>query len=183
MPEAADHIFKTQVTESVEELMPEYGSKVFCVEPCDAPEPAANAGTMVAGIIGFTGEQFGGIVAVQTSPKVVFDTVPPAIRSRMTEERVVLDWVGELANQLLGRTKNKMLRYSASYQMSPPTAVSGHELNVVPAESSGSQWLRIATETGEIYLMIDFRTEGELMLSPSDDANRVAAAEGDLMLF
>jgi len=180
MSEPAQVVFRNMLMSALTDLMTEYGSPLQG-EPRPV-DPAPSAGVRVAGIIGFTEERFGGIVAVQTSPEVVAEIVPGEIRGRI-DDRVVVDWMGELANQLLGRAKNKMLKYGASFQMSPPTTVTGSALSVTSPVSRTGVWLEADTPAGPIRIMIDFRCEQEVLLSESHSTDHVAAAEGDMMLF
>src|SRR5690606_12189079 len=136
----------------------------------------------VAGIIGFTESRFGGFVAIQTYPEVVAKILPEEIRGRISE-RVIADWMGELSNQLLGRTKNKMLRYGVSFQMSPPTSVSGLMLNITPHDAGSRAWMEVETEAGPLQVLVDFRSGHEVCLVESDDSAAVAVSEGDMMLF
>lgn len=180
MSQTAESVFRKTLVQALSDLLLEYGNPVagemYSIEPSPATE------TMVAGIIGFTESRFGGFVAIQTFPHVVSKILPEEIRGGITE-RVIADWMGELSNQLLGRTKNKMLRYGVAFQMSPPTAVSGLMLNIAPHEPGSRAWMEVETSAGPLQVLVDFRCEHEVLLSESDSSEHVAASEGDMMLF
>lgn len=180
MSEPAESVFKKALVQALSDLLAEYGSPAF--GEMRSIEPALETATMVAGIIGFTEARFGGFVAIQTSPDVVSKIVPEEVRFGINE-RVIADWMGELSNQLLGRTKNKMLRYGVSFQMSPPTTVSGLRLNITPHETSSRGWMEVDTDNGALQVLVDFRCENEVLLSESNSTDHVAASEGDMMLF
>jgi CheY-specific phosphatase CheX len=180
MAERVQSLFNRSLIEAVSELLPSYGTSLISCEDSDPPHSEVSA---VAGIIGFTSPRFGGVLAVQTSAELVATTVPSAVRSGSVSQKVVLDWIAELANQLLGRIKNKMIRYDGGYAMSPPTSVIGNDLNVTAADADATTWKRLETPAGRIYVMVDFRADREVLLSATDDEAHTAAAEGDLMLF
>lgn len=180
MSETAESIFSHLLVDALTDLLAEYGSPIM--GEIRSGEVRLESTPMVAGIIGFTEARFGGFVAIQTSPAVVSSIVPAEIRAGATE-RVVADWIAELSNQLLGRTKNKMLRYGVSFQMSPPTAVSGLRLNISPQEANPCAWMQVETRHGTLEVLVDFRCEQEIRLDESDDSEHVAASEGDMMLF
>lgn len=172
--------FEARLTEAFLELMREYGDVVKGIgsSPAPAPSPLEN----VAGVIGFAGDLMAGTIGIQTTPEIVHAMLPETVRARLHTATCVRDWMGELANQLLGRTKNKMLRYGVTFQMSPPTAVTGTLLNIMPSSSDTAQWSCVETDAGQIHLLYDVRTDGELVLQESQDSETVAP-EGDLVLF
>jgi hypothetical protein len=89
------------------------------------------------------------------------------------------DWLGELANQYLGRFKNKLLAYGLQLNMGTPFVSTAP---VLPAKEIGNaaEWLCVDTDFGSALAA----AEG----LPSDDAlgkqtTQGFLSEGDLQLF
>lgn len=180
MSEPAAQVFERIVIEAQSELLAQYGGSVLDIEFTDPPHSSADA--MVAGILGFTGERLGGVVATVALVETVKLTLPSSSRENATT-RTAMDWIGELTNQLVGRVKNKMLRYGAGFMMSPPTTVRGLELNVVPKDVETARWLRFRTPNGFIWTMIELEVDRSLTLAAQEGDGSQVAAEGDMMLF
>jgi CheY-specific phosphatase CheX len=86
------------------------------------------AGDDIAASIGFAGEELRGALVLTSTRKLVQQVLPQEVRERDADEQLA-DWMGELANQLLGRVKNRLLRYGVSLAMGTPTVMLGTELS------------------------------------------------------
>jgi CheY-specific phosphatase CheX len=104
-------------------------AKKILIAPKDAPAEAT-----VAGVVGFTGLAMRGTLLLATAFEVIAAARPGELRQRTLSKKsasdwiLVRDWAGELANQVLGRIKNRLHRYGVSFDVSPPTALSGTAL-------------------------------------------------------
>jgi CheY-specific phosphatase CheX len=87
---------------------------------------AANAKSSddIAASIGFAGEELRGALVLTSSRRLVQYVLPQEVRDRDADEQLA-DWMGELSNQLLGRVKNRLLRYGVSLAMGTPTVMFG----------------------------------------------------------
>lgn len=108
--------------------------------------------------------------------------VPPAIVEAMQlGARGVshADWLGELANQYLGRFKNKLLAYGVHIEMGTPFVSTAP---VAPAKELGSdaQWLTVHTEFGDALAAAEGLPSDE---SLGQQTSQGFLSEGDLQLF
>jgi CheY-specific phosphatase CheX len=106
--------------ETCETLLEGMGLTARHVSSREAWELGGEAGCRVA-VIGFGGETLRGSLVLDFPAAVITRTHP-----RKSEIDADLeDWVGELANLLLGRVKARLLPYDAVIQLSTPLVVSG----------------------------------------------------------
>jgi hypothetical protein len=124
-------------------------------------------------VIGFSGRGIGGSL-------VLGSTGEPLRRSNPSQS-TDRDWIAELANQLLGRIKNRVMRSGIEFYAMPPSVVSGHHLVPVTSQPDFRPWL-FATRGGIVCLWIEVSAGPELELD-----QRLLAAdipnEGDILLF
>lgn len=132
----------------------------------------------VAGIIGFSSDEFRGSVLIGAPTKTLL-----ACSCVQGIEIDPLDWVGEIANQLLGRIKTSLLSYGVSVQLATPVSVQGGELRFHTQEH-GELWsLVFATPFGEAIIRLAAECGAGFQLDASSSVDRVSAAEGELMFF
>jgi hypothetical protein len=102
-----------------------------------------------------------------------FAALPPAARLIMTQ-----DWMGELANQVLGRVKANLAGFGVSFDTHAPVPLSSDALaRVVPKSADTRPILfRSATADKTVGFWFDFLHSGKLVTgapAPSGSANRV----------
>lgn len=86
---------------------------------------------IASALVAFIGPEIKGSVVLSGSPKLFEISHPsyvPGGDSAQASERKTHDWVGEMANQLLGRFKNAVMRYDIDFGISPPTVVLANEV-------------------------------------------------------
>jgi hypothetical protein len=110
-------------------------------------------------------------------------SVPPEVLESMQSDRMPqgrqADWVRELANQLMGRFKNRLLPYGVTLQAGLPSSIAREVLETQQAPP-GRRLYRARTRRGEVIATLDGSLkEGEL----SYVGHTVAAPEGELILF
>lgn len=174
-------LFRREVGAALAELAEHYRFDVLRSSP--VTEPAPMTGHQVAGIIGFAGDQFGGTLAVRAPSTVVRSCLP--IDMAGPDVQQLGDWIAELTNQLLGRTKNKLLRHRTSFQLTPPTYAIADELLVLGCDRGRTSWLSVTTSAGPLLVMVELHVPEDFTFADdSDDIDSdVAHAEGELMLF
>jgi CheY-specific phosphatase CheX len=101
---------------------------------CGLPVGKIAAGRLVAlsehdlaGFIGFTGRVRGSLIMAASS-RIFSATFPTMPGSRSPDPDDLLDWVGEMANQTLGRIKRRFCERGLDFDTSTPTAVKGRHL-------------------------------------------------------
>jgi hypothetical protein len=103
--------------ESCVELMTEYGlSALLDVQEGEVPLTDATAAT-----IDFQGPELRGTIGLAMTPSVVVETYRAALGLSIAPGSAeAIDWTCELANQLIGRVKNKLRNYQVTFNVSTP---------------------------------------------------------------
>lgn len=175
----AHEVFCTEVGAAVIELARHYQ---FDVERSEhVAVPAELNGHQVAGIIGFAGAGFGGTLAMRAPSPVVRRWLPISITE--PDVRDLGDWIAELANQLLGRTKNKLIRLGATFQITPPTYAVADELLVLGCDPQRTSWIEASTAAGPMLVMVELHSAPDFAFRHVEVAGAVAHAEGAMLLF
>src|SRR5262245_21945203 len=104
------------VAASTLELFAAYGVELYTPQ-----DPDREAAVAFAAVIGFTGEALRGTLLLAPECAVLERTQQVAGSSNR-------DWVGELANQLLGRVKNHLLRYGVEIHVTIPLVLRGERI-------------------------------------------------------
>ncbi len=167
------------LSESTVELFAEYGLTVTfsAFEKPDLPMTDPS----LAGVIGFSHTSIRGSLTLLMEKKMVSMTRLTAVGADESDT-AQQDWMAELANQLLGRKKNKMLRYSTTLGMSTPTVISGKSITISPPRSRDARWLKFSAASGVLHVLCDCGVREGLELTLLDSHESVSA-EGDLLLF
>lgn len=82
------------------------------------------------GIIGLAGDQITGSLALSCTQDLLDKTHPNHGLGMPVGAEDLVDWLGEITNQLLGRLKNCTLDYGVSFSLSAPSVVKGITLEV-----------------------------------------------------
>jgi CheY-specific phosphatase CheX len=150
--------------------------------PKDAP-----AETTVAGVVGFTGLEMRGTLLLATAFEVIAAVRPRELRQRALSKNsasdwiLVRDWSGELANQVLGRIKNRLHRYGVSFDVSPPTALSGAALAFATPRGPAPQLHLFTADEHQVRFCFDAIFDPGRQVTP--DGPEGEAAEGKVILF
>lgn len=87
------------------------------------------------------------------------------------------DWIAELANQLIGRLKIKLLAYGLTVTMTTPLALSGVQFRPLPRE--GQKPLEFKSDVGSALIWLELETDESLVL----DAERPLSVVQDDVMF
>ncbi len=90
------------------------------------------------------------------------------------------DWIGELANQLVGRLKNALIEFGHSGQLSLPVTLSGSGLSLWHKTECPMTFF-INTEAGRVILRLEAEVDADSVWAPSECVS--TAAEGSMCLF
>lgn len=129
----------------------------------------------LAGIIGFTHSALKGAMIVGCSEAILQRS------HRASTGASRRDWSAELANQLLGRVKNRLVARGVDVDMTTPIALRGQHLTVDDADDK-IKVLSFHSSDGWVRVWIDLEVTGEIALTP-EDATVAVATEGEMMLF
>lgn len=91
------------------------------------------------------------------------------------------DWLAELANQLLGRVKNRLVAHGANLGLAQPMVLRGVRLEIAHPDEIWSRGFE--TAHGELCIWLDVQVEPGVRISERPDPSVQPAVEGDLILF
>jgi CheY-specific phosphatase CheX len=177
-PEEAREVVLTELSASIRELAAHYSIEVRHIEA--ATGRAELLGHQVAGIAGFTGDDASGMIAVRAASALVQASLPTESRGA-AEPAMLGDWIAELVNQLLGRTKNKLLRRGVRLHVTPPSYAIADDLIVLSCDRERTSWLTVETANGPLVVMLELHLRPDVTLV--EDSGETAQAEGELVLF
>ena len=127
------------------------------------------------GVIGFAGKKMRGALVLATTA----EALELRRTQSLSEQR---DWVCELANQLMGRVKNRLLLRGVEVLLATPASVSGNNLCPTPAHLRAPQIF--AAGRGYVCAWIDCEMDKGFELPTSGLPNmELPIAEGDVLLF
>lgn len=115
-------LFDTATASSVPELFATYGIQLSSIDQ-DVRPPISFT---TAGVLGFTGPAVRGSLVIALTGGLAEKTNP------MGEAGNNRDWVGELANQLLGRIKLALLDHGIDIYLNLPAVLKGEHLAPIP---------------------------------------------------
>lgn len=126
-----------------------------------APRAPDTSGAMVAGVVGFTGVTMRGTLLLATTFELIATARPAEIRghalskNRAADWILVRDWAGELANQVLGRIKNRLRRFGVTFDVSPPAALSGPALTFAAPKGPAPQHRVFVAGQHKVWYCLD----------------------------
>jgi CheY-specific phosphatase CheX len=127
-------------------------------------------------IIGFSSDMVSGALLLAMPNSLVERTLPAPDSS-------LADWVGELANQLLGRLKNQLLDYHVVVNMSLPVVVSGGRLSL-PTKTRLTRYYSFASDWETFFVRMEVEVSPSLeLVRDAGPSNKRSMDEGELMLF
>jgi hypothetical protein len=173
---AARTAIDTILQSSAVELFHSQGVAVAPLRP--APLGAQQRFYDWVGLIHFEAANLSGVLTV---------SVPMAIwssRERQgnapSDAETLADWHRELANQLMGRIKNRLLKFQLVMRPRLPSALSGAALELHRKRSASEVLYRFRALRGDILVVVDAPLE-RAILAYAGDAQ--IAREGELILF
>ena len=155
------------------ELLADYG---LAARPAQGDSQQDPLSTLVAGV-DFSGRAVRGTVALSAAKRVILQTVHAAAGLDANASNLP-DWTCELANQLLGRVKNKLRVYEVSLNMNVPRLLAGAELK----ELDAGICYRFSCDFGALSASLDVMTAPGLVLQRREPEAPLAQ-EGDFLLF
>jgi CheY-specific phosphatase CheX len=145
---------------------------------------AETPGPCVMSVVGFATKGMRGSLLLLSPRDVVLELVPPELQgSTAPVEHLLRDVLGEFANMLAGRLRNRLIAHGIDPLVSTPTTVLGDEI-LVPAPKSGiSAWNRFVGPDINVFVRLDATFESSFTLAPPDDANAPQFHEGEMVFF
>ena len=118
-----------------------------------SPESPSDQGYNFAGIIGFVGD-LSGTLLVGTCSELLRGCHPARKRGGEIAASMQLDWIGELANQIMGPVSIRLAAHDLQLDFSPPISVMGERMRHL---ASTGQTFRAAFQSplGNVRIWID----------------------------
>lgn len=128
----------------------------------------------IGATIGFVGDSVRGTLAISPDNAIAAHSYPNGEPS----DEALADWVGESANQVLGRLKNRLLAHGVEVICDTPIIVSGQaRLGGIRREVFR---ITCGGSVGAVNIWLDAQVDDDIdMSTPLEDA----AEEGELVLF
>jgi hypothetical protein len=139
-------------------------------------EPPADDPSRLAGIMSFSAPSFAGTLILSVTPQILAATTS----NPLATQHARLDWARELVNQLMGRIKNRLVRFQVTAHVGLPSAATPE---LAERQTAGAKMrLKYAFHTlrGDVLVTLAGQFS-ESVLVFSGDAEGVD--EGDVILF
>jgi CheY-specific phosphatase CheX len=157
-------------------LMRAFGTQVRYDPAGEAAHPPADG---VLAVIGFGGRSFRGSLIVSANRGLLERSCPVPCAGN---DEQLQDWLGEIANQLLGRLKAQLLAHGIVIELGTPATVAGLELRVRPRNECLTPPLWLVAGSDWLVARLDATAEPNVLLCLSPDPSN-SATEGEVLLF
>ena len=147
------------------ELMEAYGVKLNPAEGWPETDEV-----MLSGVMGFVGESVRGTCLLAATQATIEAAAPRGAAAR--------DWVGELANQLVGRLKAKLMARGATIALSTPVVLRGVKLSPLPRTDVAP--VVFSSDAGRVLVWLEVEIKNDFQLG---EPRPLAASEGELLVF
>lgn len=148
---------------------------------CDKTESCAAApGAEMGSIVGFRGKGLRGGLAFVAPTELVARLLPVPKRPARGELQL-RDWSAEIANQLVGRLKNKLSAHSIDFEIGTPVCFRGSSirLSFLPEADGVTLDFNAGSDPVRVYLDCALAADGSATSAP---APRIVT-EGEVVLF
>jgi CheY-specific phosphatase CheX len=125
---------------------------------------------MFSGVMGFVGASVRGTCLLAAPQGTVEAAAPKGAAAR--------DWVGELANQLVGRLKAKLMARGATIALSTPVVLRGVKLSPLPRTDVAP--VVFESTAGRVLVWLEVEIENDFQLG---EERALKASEGELLVF
>jgi Chemotaxis phosphatase CheX len=126
--------------------------------------------------IGFSSSAISGSLLLAIPNVVIERTLP-------TGDANLADWVGELANQLLGRLKNQLLHYEVAINLALPVVVSGDEFSLPAKNRRLTRHYSFVSVWGRMFVRTEMELASSLELVRLTGGTNASIDEGELLFL
>lgn len=170
-----------------QESVAEFFASITCLVPYKANAKIQEAATALpvsfASVIGYTGESMKGSMVLVCERELLDKSHPNHGMGMPVGEPEILDWVGEAANQILGRIKNKLSAGGVKFAMGTPTTVTGKSMQITAPKGGHVVSMGFVGPYGPLSIYLLTVLDAGLVISAAALAAPTAAAEGASILF
>lgn len=142
----------------------------------------ATQGDAVVSFIGFVGEHLRGQLTI-LAPVPLVTLSHPLRHKGPIDEDALCDWACELASQLLGRTKNRLLELGLLIQLSTPSTALGRKMRGHDERREGFCVLHFDGAAHRLSLIFDALANESAPSSLRTTEGGAHGVEGDILLF
>ncbi len=154
------------------DLFGHYGLDLSTLGPTEAERLISDLA--IVAVIGFTGDSMRGSLILATVKPILDHTDP-------TNEAEHRDWMAELANQLLGRVKNKLIARECVIRLGTPVALAGLKLELTPTNDTTAAQA-FSSESGQVCVWFDAELDQDFVL-PEPVEGEATPEEGAALMF
>jgi hypothetical protein len=175
--EAAQHIH-ILFEDSLKELLESLNCEVNMLPEHDAEWLDAPVSTIDAG-----SEDLEVKVALELPMSVLALTYPvPSIQ--VVDDESLEDWISELANQLIGRLKSKLMRHNEEIMLGLPSTTFGIEIDelIDPGPTRCSSYIEVDGEPCAFHIGVEFFTDDICFVNETLEVEDMVM-ESELELF
>lgn len=178
MVEQQHHIVRDMLSASVAEFFQSHGLACSSVEESSDDVPSS---TVVLGsIIGFRGKAIRGGLAFVAPLELISEMLPVPKDSERADLQL-RDWSAEIANQLVGRLKNKLSQRSVDFDVGTAVCFTGKSIRLVFLPDAEGLSLSFRSGTTSVRVHLDCTMATEIADGNVEDLRIVP--EGDVLLF
>ncbi|MGH1343645.1 MAG: chemotaxis protein CheX [Nannocystales bacterium] len=176
----AQEVFGKILEEATLDLIDGYGVEVTLSGHSRAESMDIDKSSLVS-IIGYSGDQIRGSVCLTVPASIALATHPQ--KSPKPTDAELRDWVGELCNQLVGRTKNQLIRYGHKVGMGTPV-VAVSETGLSLASACATRVAAFLCGDATCTVSCDVRTDGSIdLIELPQEEGEETGQEGECFLF
>jgi len=128
------------------------------------------------GIVGFSGQNIRGGLVLAGSREALGASNP-------VQSAGIRDWVAELANQLAGRVKSRLLAHDVELHIATPVVLRGEHLALEARGPVTPQWFHSSRSSERVCLWMDVDLAPEFSMSATPDASKAGLDEGTSLMF
>jgi hypothetical protein len=128
------------------------------------------------GIVGFSGENIRGGLVLAGSREALGASNP-------VQSAGIRDWVAELANQLAGRVKSRLLAHDVELHIATPVVLRGEHLALEARGPVTPQWFHSSRSSERVCLWMDVDLAPAFTMSATPDASKAGLDEGTSLMF
>lgn len=154
------------------------------VEHVGVADESAAAPRQTLAVMGFGGLQMRGSLLMSADASALTLLHPARAGGAAPAEDELCDWSGELANQLLGRVKNRLLAHGLVIQQSTPTTLSGLDLRLGASTRNALCLPHLFRASGHTFqVRFEAVAEPDVHFGEAAPGDEEIGGEGDTLLF
>jgi hypothetical protein len=160
------------------ELMDDLGAEPAWLPEC---QPSGDSEELLAASVGFDGNNLRGTVVLVGQPRVFARLYPFPTTHNPPD---LADWAREMANQAVGRFKNRLLAYGLTVSVGQPQSAPAEELRVARKKKLIEIPMAMGIEDMRLDALIEFEVGPGFELAEQPVTQKgPALAEGSMVLF